>query len=59
MPTDNGYLAKIALPEGLQTNYKKQIQYHSGLTVQADIVTAKMRLLERLFNNVRKQVAEN
>ncbi len=59
MPTDSGYLAKIVLPEGLLTNYKKQIQYHSGLTVQADIVTAKMRLLERLFNNMRKQVTKN
>ena len=59
MPTDSGYLAKIGLPEGLLTNYKKQIQYHSGLTVHADIVTAKMRLLERLFNNVRKQVTKN
>lgn len=54
MPTDSGYLAKIILPQGLLTNYKKKLHYHSGLTVQADIITAKMRLLERLFINFRK-----
>ncbi|MBP6023885.1 hypothetical protein [Ferruginibacter sp.] len=56
MPTDSGYLAKIILPDGLVTNYKKRLHYHTGLAVQADIVTAKMRLLERLFNNARKKM---
>ncbi len=55
VPTDSGYLAKVILSQGLTTNYKKSIQYRDGLIAQADIITQDMRLLERFYNNVRKQ----
>eukprot|EP01035_Chromulina_nebulosa_P064521 gene64521-88249_t len=29
IPTDSGYLAKVALPNGLNINYKKEVQYHN------------------------------
>ena len=54
IPTDSGYLAKVSLPQGLVTNYKKIIKYRTGLTVQADIITENMRMLQRLFYNFRK-----
>ena len=53
-PTDSGYLAKVILPQGLTTNYKKTLQYRDGS--QADIITQDMRLQERFYNNVRKQL---
>ena len=55
-PSDSGYLAKVILPEGLVTNYKKVIQYRTGLSMQADIITDKRRLLERLFSNLRNKL---
>ena len=54
--TDSGYLAKIVLPIGLNTNYKKQIQFRDGLIAQGEIITANMRLLERFYYNIIKQI---
>jgi HlyD family secretion protein len=55
-PSDSGYLAKVILPEGLVTNYKKPLQYRNGLFAQADIITENMRLLERFYYSLVKQV---
>jgi multidrug resistance efflux pump len=54
--TDSGYLAKVILPNGLNTSYKKQIQFRDGLTAQGEIITANMRLLQRFYYNIVKQV---
>lgn len=57
IPTDSGgYLAKIILPEGLETNYKKQIQFRDGLVAQAEIITKDMRLLQRFYYSIAQQV---
>jgi len=55
-PSDSGYLAKVILPNGLITNYKKPLQYRNGLFAQADIITENMRLLERFYYNITKQL---
>ena len=55
-PSDSGYLAKVILPNGLITNYKKQLQCRTGLFAQADIITEDMRLLERFYYNLVKQI---
>lgn len=49
IPTDSGYLAKVALPIGLKTNYNKQVQFREGLTAQSEIITQNLRLLQRFF----------
>ena len=56
IPTDTGYLAKVLLPNGLQTNYKKQVQYHEGLSAQAEIITEDLKLSERLLNQLRSVI---
>ena len=56
IPTDSGYLAKVSLPEGLKTNYDKEIQYRDGLTAHGEIVTKDMRLLERFYYNLKSAV---
>ena len=55
-PTDSGFLAKVLLPTGLVTSYGKQLRYQYGLVAQADIITENMRLLERFYYNIRKQI---
>jgi HlyD family secretion protein len=53
IPSDSGYLAKVILPNGLQTNYKKMVQYHEGLVAQGEIITADTKLSDRLFYQLR------
>lgn len=56
IPSDSGYLAKVILPGGLITNYKKIIVFQEGLTSQAEIITEKKRLSERLFGEIRNLI---
>ncbi|MEO7310733.1 MAG: HlyD family efflux transporter periplasmic adaptor subunit [Chitinophagaceae bacterium] len=52
IPTDSGYAAKVMLPAGLITNFKKQIQFREGLTASGEIITKDMRLLERFYYSI-------
>jgi HlyD family secretion protein len=54
--TDSGYLAKVILTQGLYTNYKKSIQVREGLNAHAEIITKDMRLLQRFYYTIFKQV---
>lgn len=54
IPSDSGYFARVTLPNGLQTNYKKQIQYRDGLMAQGEIVTANTKLSDRLLYQFTK-----
>ncbi len=53
IPTDSGFVAKVVLPNGLVTNYKKQLHYTEGLSAQAEIITEDLQLSDRLFNELR------
>ncbi len=53
IPTDSGFVAKVILPNGLVTNYKKQLHYTEGLSAQAEIITKDLKLSDRLFNELR------
>lgn len=54
IPSDSGYIANVALPNGLITNYKRSIQYRSGLRSEALIITRKANLLQRLGYGLKK-----
>jgi len=54
--TDSGYFAKVALQDGLKTNYGKQVVYREGLQCDAEIITKDLRLLERFYYDVLKQI---
>ena len=56
IPDEKGYLARVVLINGLNTTYKKQVQYRDGLTADAEIITTEMRLLERFYYSILKQV---
>lgn len=53
IPTDSGYTAKVILPNGLKTNYKKHLNYYNGLTANAEIITDDLKLSNRIFNNLK------
>ncbi len=55
-PSDSGYLAKVSLPHGLVTTYQKKIQFREGLVAQGEIITENMRLLQRFYYNIYKQI---
>lgn len=52
--TDSGYVAKVIFPKGLTTNYNKPVQYKDGLQAQGEIITADLKLSDRLMNSVRQ-----
>lgn len=54
--TDSGFLARVALPANLQTNWKKPILFREGLLAEADIVIANQNLLERFYLNAMRQI---
>ena len=54
IPTKEGVLLLDAkLTNGLQTSYKKQINFQQEMTGTADIITEDLRLLERLLYQFR------
>ncbi|MCL1942729.1 MAG: HlyD family secretion protein [Candidatus Azobacteroides sp.] len=53
---DAGYFAKVDLQDGLRTNYGKQIMYRDGLQGDAEIITKDLRLLERFYYDIMKQI---
>lgn len=56
---DGNLLLDVALPNGLQTSYKKQIIFQQEMKGSAEIVTEDLRLLERIlyqFKGVFEQV---
>ena len=55
---DSSFLAKVLLPKGLKTTYNKDLNYKNGMSTQADIVTDDLRLLERIFYEIRKIVGQ-
>lgn len=50
---EGNLLLDIALPNGLQTSYKKHINFQQEMTGTADIITEDLRLLERLLYQFR------
>ncbi len=56
---DGNLLIDVALPNGLETSYKKQIVFQQEMKGSAEIVTEDLRLIERIlyqFKNIFEQV---
>lgn len=53
---DSLFFAKVSFPDGLVTNYGREITPRNGMTGQAEIITQDMRLLERVVNNITKEL---
>jgi len=50
---DNLYLINVSLPNGLKTTYNKTLEFKQEMQGIADIITEDMRLIERIFNQIR------
>lgn len=53
----DSFLVKVNLPEGLKTNYDKEIFFRNNLSAQADIITDDRKLFDRMMGQL-KQVWE-
>ncbi len=53
---DSLFFAKVHFPDGLLTSYGHEIPPGNGITGQAEIITQDMRLLERVYNNITKEL---
>ena len=53
-PDRQFFQAIIELPNGLKTNYSKTLIYKNGMEASAEIVTEDLRLIERVFYQLRK-----
>ena len=54
VPNADRYVVEIVLPNGLYTNYRKELPFHPEMKAQADIVTDDLRLIERIFYPVKQ-----
>lgn len=53
---DSLFFAKVTFPDGLLTSYGHQIPPRNGMTGQAEIITQDVRLLQRVYNNITKEL---
>jgi multidrug efflux pump subunit AcrA (membrane-fusion protein) len=58
IPTDSGFSARVLLPNGLLTNYNKNLQFNNGLKANGEIITENMRILERFFYQFKKAIKQ-
>ena len=56
---ESTYFVRFELPNGLVTNYNKQLQFSQEMEGAAHIVTEDLRLIERIFYEFRKYFSEN
>jgi multidrug resistance efflux pump len=54
LPSQETYAVEVGLPNHLTTTYDKHIELQSELTGTAEVVTEDLRLLERVFYQIRK-----
>ncbi len=48
------YLANVTFNKGLITNFNKKIIFREGMVASAEIITEDLRLIDRLFYQIRK-----
>lgn len=51
--TSKAYLVRVSFPQGLKTNYGKQLSVNFESVGVGEIITEKRRLIQRLFDNLK------
>jgi multidrug resistance efflux pump len=49
----DSFLVRVELPEGLKTNYNKEIFFRNSLSASAEIIADDSRLIERFFSQLK------
>jgi len=57
VPQDDFYMVEVSLPDGLTTYYGYTIAFSQNMQGDAEIITEKMRLIQRIFNPVKSAVS--
>jgi HlyD family secretion protein len=58
VPDDNYYLVEVELPDGLITYYNKMITFSQNMQGDAEIMTDKMRMLNRVLNPIKSAITK-
>lgn len=53
---DSVFIAKVNFPDEFTTNYDQKITPVDGMMGQAEIITQDMRFIERIYNNLTKEL---
>ncbi|MEM7367253.1 MAG: HlyD family efflux transporter periplasmic adaptor subunit [Bacteroidota bacterium] len=53
VPRNGQYAIEIALPEGLNTSFNREIPFRQEMAGKANIITEELRLIERIFYRLR------
>ena len=56
IPVDSAFMIKVQLPKNLETNNHKKLKVRSGMIASGEIVTEDLRLLEKIFYEIRRYV---
>lgn len=59
IPSESNYIVEISLPDGLMTNYHKELQFVQEMSGTADIITEDLRLIERFINPIKSLIKRN
>jgi len=58
VPDQSNYYVEVELPNGLKTNYNKQLPFLHEMTGVGEIITEDMRLIERIIGPVYAMIKE-
>lgn len=53
LPKDDVYRVRVELPDRLTTSYNQELVYQPEMTATAEVITEDLRLIERLFYQLR------
>jgi HlyD family secretion protein len=59
VPTDQYYAVEIALPEELQTNYGRSLEFDQEMSGMAEIITEERRLITRIIDPFKYILEKN
>lgn len=59
IPSEKGYWAKVEINDTLQTTYNKTIPFRSGLSGSAEIITQDLRLFNRIYYSITKNISRS
>jgi len=54
VPEDNFYMVEVEFPNGLVTNYNRDLQMQNQLIGEAEVITEDLRLIQRFFNPLKE-----
>jgi HlyD family secretion protein len=58
VPDDDYYMVEVELPRGLRTYYERTIPFSQNMQGNAEILTDKMRMLNRVLNPIRSAITK-